>query len=127
MPRRAATAWTAALAPFVLTGCDQVATQPQTLAAADPGRGRRLIESVGCGACHDIPGVRWPKSRVAPPLDGFAQRTLIAGRFANQPETLALWVRNAPALAPQTAMPPMPLTEQEARDVAAYLYTLDAR
>lgn len=112
---------------LLLAGCGQPGTEPQTLAGADVGRGRRAIERVGCGACHVIPGVRWPRSRVGPSLDAFAERALIAGRFPNQPETLALWVRNAPALSPATGMPPMPLSEQEARDVAAYLYTLDAR
>ncbi len=64
---------------------------------------------------------------MGPPLDGFADRALIAGRFPNQPETLARFVRDAPSLSPQTGMPPMPLTEEEARHVAAYLYTLNAR
>jgi hypothetical protein len=40
---------------------------------------------------------------------------------------LAAFVRNAPALAPGSAMPAMPLSETEARDVAAYLYALDDR
>jgi dihydrodipicolinate synthase/N-acetylneuraminate lyase len=31
---------------------------------------------------------------------------------------------DAPSMAPDTGMPPIPLTEEEARDVAAYLYTL---
>ena len=101
--------------------------EPRPMADADSGQGRMLIERVGCAACHDIPGVRGPRGRVGPPLDGFAERALIGGRIPNQPELLALWVRDAPSLAPGTGMPPMPLTEQEARHVAAYLYTLDAR
>jgi len=111
----------------LLAGCGEGSTPPQTLAGADAARGRQAIARVGCGACHVIPGVRWPQSRVGPSLEGFAERALIAGRFPNQPDTLALWVRNAPALSPATGMPPMPLSEPEARDVAAYLYTLDAR
>lgn len=116
-----------AWAVLATAGCDGAPDQRQTIAGADAGRGRRVIEAVGCGACHVIPGVRWPQSRVGPPLEGFAGRDLIAGRFPNTPQTLALWVRDAPALSPQTAMPPMPLSEQDALDVAAYLYTLDAR
>ena len=91
----------------------------------DPAAGRERIRLVGCGACHDIPGVDGPRGRVGPSLDGFARRSLIAGRIPNRPGELTLWVRNAPAFDPQTGMPPMPLDEQEARDVAAYLYTLD--
>jgi len=95
--------------------------------SGDPAAGRVLIQRVGCGACHVIPGVSGPRGRVGPPLEGFAARRLIAGRLPNRPQELALWVRNAPALDPGAGMPPMPLDEQQARDVAAYLYTLDGR
>lgn len=121
--RRAA----AAGAMLLVCGCADVEVQPQPMAGADAGRGRRVIEQVGCGACHLIPGVAWPQGRVGPTLDGFAEQALIAGRFPNQPEILTRWVRDAPSLSPQTGMPAVPMTEQEASDVAAYLYTLDAR
>ena len=35
------------------------------------------------------------------------------------------FVRDAPALVPGTAMPAMPISEEESRDVAAYLYSLE--
>ena len=57
-------------------------------------------------------------------LDRFAERPLIAGRLPNQPGTLVQWLRDAPSLSPETGMPPMPITDADARDVAAYLYTL---
>ncbi|MFZ5719899.1 MAG: c-type cytochrome [Pseudomonadota bacterium] len=126
MPRRGA-AGAGGCALLLIAGCHQVETQPHTVAGANAGRGQRVIERVGCGACHVIPGIRWPQSGVGPVLEGFAERSLIAGRFPNEPQTLALWVRNAPALSPETGMPPMPITEPEARDVAAYLYTLGDR
>jgi sulfur-oxidizing protein SoxX len=50
---------------------------------------------------------------------------MIAGRFPNRPDTLTLWLRDAPALDPGVAMPASGLSEAGARDVAAYLYTLD--
>ena len=86
--------------------------------------GRQIIERVGCAACHSIPGIDWPTGRVGPPLKGFAEQSLIAGRAPNRPEVLAAFVRNAPAVVPNSGMPPMPLSEEESRDVAAYLYTL---
>lgn len=98
--------------------------EPRAIAGADPGHGRVVMQAVGCGACHDIPGIPWPEGRVGPALANFGSQALIAGRFANDPETLSRWVRDAPSLAPETGMPPMPITEDEARDVAAYLYTL---
>jgi cytochrome c1 len=107
--------------------CQNATVHQQPIAGADAGRGRQVIERVACGACHIIPGVSWPRGRVGPSLEGFAGQALVAGRFPNRPEIVAQWVRNAPSLAPQTGMPPIPMTEQEARDVAAYLYTLDPR
>lgn len=89
---------------------------------ADARAGLAAIERVGCGACHAIPGLAWPRGRAGPHLGGMAERALIAGRLPNRPEVLAAFVRNAPALTPQTAMPAMPLSKAEARDIAAYLY-----
>jgi cytochrome c1 len=91
---------------------------------ANAERGKAAIERVGCAACHTIPGIDWPKGNAAPPLEGFAQRAMIAGRVPNEPELLARFVRDAPAVVPTTTMPPMPLTEQGSRDVAAYLYEI---
>jgi cytochrome c1 len=79
---------------------------------------------VGCGACHAIPGIQGADGIVGPSLDTFARRSLIGGVVANRPGQLVRWVREAPALAPDTGMPAMPITENEARDIAAYLYTL---
>ncbi len=83
-----------------------------------------MIVRAGCASCHTIPGVSWPQGSTAASLAGFGDSPLISGRLPNQPDILVRFLRNAPALDPQTAMPPMPITEPEARDVAAYLYTL---
>ncbi len=96
----------------------------QAINGADPRRGLTLIEAQGCGACHQIPGVTWPRGQVGGSLEGFADRVLIAGRHPNQPDVLVRWLRDPPALSPDTAMPPSTLTEAQARDVAAYLQTL---
>lgn len=69
----------------------------------------------------------WPKGRVGPSLENFANGTLIAGKVPNRADLLIAYVRDAPAVVPGSGMPAMPLSEEEARDVAAYLYTLDAR
>lgn len=111
-------------AALALAGCGQADMDRRSMPGADAGRGREIIASVGCGACHTIPGIGWPKGRVGPSLEGFSSRALIAGRSPNNPETLVGFVRNAQAYAPGIAMPPMPLSEREARDIAAYLYTL---
>jgi mono/diheme cytochrome c family protein len=91
----------------------------------DPERGRAALAALECGACHDIPGVPGPRGQVGPPLAGFANSVYIAGRFPNQPEMLARWVREAPTMANETAMPAIAMSEAQARDIAAYLLTLD--
>lgn len=94
-------------------------------AGGDAERGERVIASFGCGACHAIPGVRGAHGDVGPSLAGFARRTFIGGGIPNVPAQLVSWILDPPALAPDTAMPGLGLTEREARDAAAYLYTLD--
>lgn len=90
----------------------------------DPDRGSDLIEAYGCGACHTIPGVRGARGLVGPPLLWWSRRTFIAGELPNTPDNLVRWIRNPQQVEPRTAMPALGLSEQQARDVAAYLYTL---
>ena len=87
-------------------------------------QGRHVIESKGCGSCHTIPGIRNAKGMVGPPLLFFSRRTMIAGELPNSPENLVRWLKNPPSVEPGTAMPDLGLTDQQANDVAAYLYTL---
>lgn len=84
-----------------------------------------MIRDAGCGGCHTIPGIREAHGRVGPPLSFFSARTFIAGRLPNTPGNLIAWIRDPPSLAPDTAMPRMGLSEQQARDAAAYLYTIE--
>ena len=110
--------------PFVLlvSACEPPPGQRQMVPTADPDNGRRVIQRLGCGACHRIDGIGWPQGVLAPRISAMQDRGLIAGRLPNNPETLARFVRDAPSLVPGTPMPAMPMSEQEARDVAAYLY-----
>lgn len=98
-----------------------VAPEELHLPGADAGRGRRAIRDHGCGACHVIPGIRNATGQVGPPLHGFRERGVIAGRLANTGENLARWILDPQAVSPGNAMPTLGLTEQEARDIAAYL------
>lgn len=89
-----------------------------------PKEGRQLITKYRCGACHTIPGVPDAKGVVGPPLTFFGRRTMIAGELPNSPPNLVRWIRSPQSVEAGTAMPTLGLTEEEARDVAAYLYTL---
>jgi cytochrome c1 len=61
---------------------------------------------------------------VGPPLTSWSRRTFIAGEVPNTPDNLVRWLRNPRAIEPGTAMPALGLDDRQARDVAAYLYTL---
>ncbi|MBL0420775.1 c-type cytochrome [Ramlibacter sp. AW1] len=86
--------------------------------------GRLKIDAFLCATCHVIPGVVGAGFHVGPPLAGVGQRAFIAGVVPNQPENLVRFLLNPPAVAPGTAMPPLGLSEEDARDIAAFLYTL---
>lgn len=114
------------LAPMLVLGaCVDKAAQSRPFVQGDAARGLDVVREVGCAACHRVPGVAWPEGRAGGDLAGFGARPLIAGRLPNQPDVLIRWLIDAPSLDPGTAMPPMPLTQAQARDVAAYLYSLD--
>lgn len=90
----------------------------------DPLIGRQLIQENGCIACHSIPGIPNADAHVGPPLDNWADRRYIAGRAPNEVETLIFFLMDPKYVDPESAMPVVGLTPDEARDIAAYLYTL---
>jgi mono/diheme cytochrome c family protein len=114
------------LLSLAVAACKPPPEDRQSMPMGKAEEGLSAIERVGCGSCHTIPGVRWPQGTVGPALSGLANRALIAGQLPNRPDVLATYIRNAPALVPGSAMPAMPLSEVEARDIAAYLYEVGA-
>jgi cytochrome c1 len=62
--------------------------------------------------------------KVGPPLTAYRKRVYLAGKFPQDRESLARWIRDAPSMEPRTAMPATGVTEAEARDIAAYLLRL---
>jgi cytochrome c2 len=78
----------------------------------------------GCAGCHVIPGVRGPEGLVGPPLADVGRRVYIAGVVTNTPDNMVRWIVDPPSIDPRTAMPVTGISVAEARDVAAYLYSL---
>jgi len=110
-----------------LSGCSIASPQRMTLiTGGDVATGRLLVKQHGCTTCHVIPGVRGPKAWAAPPLTAWAERQYISGSLPNTPENLIAWLSDPQAIAPESAMPNLDLTEQEILDIGAYLYTLRA-
>jgi cytochrome c1 len=89
----------------------------------DPARGHLLVGRYGCASCHVIPGAS-DRGLVGPPLAHMAQRRYVAGHFPNVPQNLIEWIRFPAELKPATAMPDLGVGDRDARDIAAYLYTL---
>lgn len=116
-----------AAACATLAACDGPPDRTPTLGDADSQRGRRLVMQHGCTACHAFPDVAWPRGTLGPSLEDFGRQGLIAGRLPNQPGVLMAFVRDAPSLVPGTAMPAFVMSDQDARDVTAYLVQLTPR
>lgn len=87
-------------------------------------RGKVALHVYGCVACHRIPGVRGAVGEVGPPLDHWSLRSYIAGVSSNSVNNLVVWIQVPQAVAPGTAMPNLGVSEADARDIAAYLFTL---
>ncbi len=109
---------------LALTGCGQAPGRPHWPVVGDAARGKVTIERLGCGSCHEIPGVVNANGMVGPPLTGFARRTIVAGVLPNTPANLVRWVKAPQSVVPGNAMPDAGMTDAQARDVTAYLYTL---
>jgi cytochrome c len=112
-----------ALVLLCLAACDRPPTRVAT--EGSPQRGMQVVDEKGCGACHRIPGLRAARGVVGPPLELFARRSFIGGRLPNTPQNLVRWLKDPRAIDPATAMPMLGLDDGEARDVAAFLYTLN--
>jgi cytochrome c2 len=109
----------------ILGACDRASgDERHMLANADVDRGSAAIRKYGCGSCHTIPGITGAQGLVGPPLGQIASRVYIAGVLPNEPDNMIRWLENPPAVDPKTAMPSMGVTPRDARDIAAYLYTL---
>jgi cytochrome c len=107
------------------SGATDSAAPGPSAARADPLLGQRLITQYQCGSCHAIPGVAAARGRPGPSLQAFGKRSYIAGRVPNRPEALAQWLVAPASLVPDTAMPSMGVSPEEARHMAAYLGQLE--
>jgi cytochrome c oxidase assembly factor CtaG len=108
-----------------LSSCRKDATaEAERWTGGRKARGAAQIQRYGCGACHEIPGIPGAHASVGPPLSGIAGRAYLAGRLPNEPSNLVSWIRDPQHIQPPNAMPDMGVSEPDARDIAAYLYTL---
>ncbi|HSP13209.1 MAG TPA: c-type cytochrome [Thermoanaerobaculia bacterium] len=115
------------IATILIAACSKPHENAKVAKAAAGGNadhGKQLIQQYGCQACHTVPGVPGPMGVIGPPLDKMALRGFIAGKVQNSPANLAKWLQDPQALDPGNAMPNLGVTPADARDIAAYLFTL---
>ena len=115
----------APLGVMAVAGCSHGEADAAALTGGgNPQYGARLIRSYGCGTCHTVPRVPGANATVGPNLAGIASRAYIAGVLPNTPNNMVRWIQNPQAVDEKTAMPTLGVSARDARDIAAYLYTL---
>lgn len=89
----------------------------------DPSRAPPIFRRYGCTGCHQIPGIAGADGQVGGALVGLQKRVYIAGVVNNTGDNLVHWIVSPQDFSPNSAMPKTGISEAEARDLAAYLYT----
>lgn len=87
-------------------------------------RGKTAIAKYGCSGCHTIPGVERAYATVGPPLTAIARRHHLGGHLVNTPGNMIKWIQFPQQADPGNAMRNLGVTDQDARDIAAYLFAL---
>jgi cytochrome c2 len=101
------------------------------LAGANAARGRELVDTKGCGLCHRMSGVPPLHPGLLPTgvaVTDMARAVRLAPdlRFARErwrASSLVRWLVDPTFVKPDTPMPKLGLSEDEARSIAAYLMT----
>jgi len=114
----------ALLLPFALCACQPRKPYPPAGEGGDLRRGKVLLAQFQCGSCHHIPDVESARGKAGPSLAEFGLRSYIAGRWPNLWANLVRWISAPRSMDPATLMPDMGVSEDEARHMAAYLYSL---
>jgi cytochrome c2 len=107
----------------VVAACERQPPTSEPLTGGNPRVGQQLIARYGCAACHRIKGIAHSDSKVGPSLREIRDSSYVGGVVPNSADNLIQWIAHPRALSPRTAMPELGVTQTEARDIAAYLYS----
>ncbi len=94
---------------------------PANVASGDRAAGKELVGSLGCRACHalapdEVAGQLGANKDIAPNLSQIAEKT--------DARWIYNWIRNPRGYSAIARMPSLRLSDDEARNVTAYLVTL---
>lgn len=124
------------LAPDPEPRSGDVANAPNApeIAGADLGKGRRLLETKGCGSCHVMSSVEPLPSSTPPVMEARAfERAfklapdLLVTRTRMSPAKVVAWLKDPASVKPDSAMPKIALTDAEIKDITGYLFTAEPR
>jgi mono/diheme cytochrome c family protein len=101
---------------FLLSFSPVAAQHAEPLPAASAEDGERLFTERGCRGCHAVKADEHSVSPRVPHLAGIGSKVT--------PEWLDRWIADPKAYNADTAMPKVPLTDDERHAVVAYLLTL---
>ncbi|MEC9440981.1 MAG: cytochrome C oxidase Cbb3 [Myxococcota bacterium] len=102
----------------------------QQMLPGDAKRGEERINALGCGSCHAMSGGNLQASAI--PVKLKPEELALGMKLAPDlrhtrrrfhPATLVTWLRDPASIKPSTKMPKIPMSEQDARDIAAFLIT----
>ncbi len=102
----------------------QARTTAEQITHGSVAAGKLAFSHYGCGGCHAVRSIGGPTGAVGPSLAGIAARAEIAGHLPNRPDDMIRWLRHPQQVAPGNGMPDQGIGDRDARDLAAYLYTL---
>ncbi len=113
-----------AIALLVNTANHTPVMAKQQVPEGDPLQAQAAIQKYGCGTCHTIPGIQSAHGKAGPELTNLSERSILAGRLPNNPDNLMLWIQHPQQVKPGSDMPEMGVSDSDARNIAAYLYSL---
>jgi cytochrome c2 len=125
-PQRASLNVMIALLVSLCTSCGPSAADKawatNTTGGGNPKHGSQAIQKYGCIACHTVDGIS-SRAVVGPPLTRMASRGYLAGNMENNAANMIRFIQHPRQVHNDTAMPEMGLSDTDARDIAAYLYS----
>jgi cytochrome c oxidase subunit II len=97
---------------------------PAQPASPDAQKGEQTFMTGACVGCHTINGTN-AKGTVGPNLTHIGSHTTIAGAvLQNNPQDLATWLRDPPAVKPGNDMPNLNLNSDQINALVAYMQSL---
>src|SRR2546421_8399176 len=113
----------AQIAAYIWTNTEPARLLTSKAPQGDAAKGKQIFDSVGCRGCHV-----YEKDSAARRSEGSAERDYAPNLWniadKARPEWIYSWVKNPKAMWPDTKMPDLRLSDDEAANVTAFLVTL---